>query len=63
MVTGAVKSWRVVNIFGSAGADHENIAYATVTVTSANGLAWVYASVVDNISGDGTTIPVLVIEQ
>jgi hypothetical protein len=29
-------------------------------VTSANGSVWAYASVVDNATGDPTTIPVIV---
>jgi PKD repeat protein len=37
-----------------------DLAYATVVVPTANGRAWAYGSVVDNASGDPTTIPVVV---
>jgi PKD repeat protein len=37
-----------------------DLAYATVVVPTANGRAWAYGSVVDNASGDPTTIPVAV---
>lgn len=54
--------WTQVNdVFSAIGAGEEHdIAYATVTATPAGALVWAYASVVDNRSGDPTTVPVLV---
>jgi PKD repeat protein len=37
-----------------------DLAYATVVVPTPNGRAWAYGSVVDNASGDPTTIPMVV---
>jgi hypothetical protein len=48
------------DIFGSLGAGSQDIAYATVEVQTVGGRAWAYASVIDNATGDPTTIPVLV---
>jgi len=45
-------------IFASAGAEHEDFAAAEVTLSPAGARAWVYASVIDNATGDPTTIPV-----
>ncbi len=47
------------DIFGATGAGNQEIAYATVEVQSPGGKAWAYGSVVDNATGDPTTIPVL----
>jgi hypothetical protein len=54
--------WQGDNIFGSAwtGAGGRNIAYAEIEVVTAGGQVWAYGSVVDNATGDPTTIPVLV---
>jgi hypothetical protein len=49
---------QIGDIFGNVGAGSQSIAYATVVVT-AGGPVWAYASVVDEVTGDGTTIPVL----
>jgi hypothetical protein len=48
---------QVVDPFGAAGAGDRDIAYATVEVTTPGGLAWAYASVIDNRTGDPTIIP------
>jgi hypothetical protein len=48
------------DIFGFTGAGEQAIAYATIEVDTSGGLAWAYASVVDNSTGDPTTVPVLV---
>jgi hypothetical protein len=54
-------AWRQINdVFGTTGAGSQDAAYAIVEVTSANGSVWAYASVVDNATGDPTTIPVIV---
>ncbi len=47
------------DVFSAFGAASAALAYATVEVTSADGAAWCYGSVVDNATGDPTTIPVL----
>jgi len=62
-VTVTPERWKQVNdVFDAVGAGEEHdIAFATVTVTPADGRVWVYASVVDNRSGDPTTIPVLLL--
>jgi PKD repeat protein len=52
--------WKPVNdIFAKASAGSHDLAYATVEVLSSGGQVWAYASVVDDITGDATTIPVL----
>ena len=51
------------DIFKSANAGTHQVAYATVRVETPGGLAWAYASVVDNATGDPTTIPVIVAPQ
>ena len=53
--------WAQVNdIFSSCGAGPQDVAYATVEVSTPGGRIWAYASVVDMESGDPTTIPLLV---
>lgn len=47
------------DVFSALGAAGAQLSYATVEVTSADGAAWCYGSVVDNATGDPTTIPVL----
>jgi hypothetical protein len=60
-VTVEAGRWFQINdIFQAAGAGDHDVAYATVTATNEDALLWAYASVVDNSSGDPTTIPVLV---
>ena len=48
------------DIFANVGAGTQDVAYATLEVQTGGGLVWAYASVVDNATGDPTTIPVLV---
>lgn len=43
--------------FSAAGAPDADAAFAKVSVVTPNGHAWAYASVIDNDSGDPTTIP------
>ncbi len=45
-------------VFERAGVEHEDFAAAEVTISPAGARAWVYASVIDNATGDPTTIPV-----
>jgi hypothetical protein len=53
--------WSQFNkVFAQAGAGPQETAYATVQVTTAGASAWFYASVVDDLTKDPTTIPVLV---
>ena len=47
------------DIFGKAGAGDQTLASATVQVETAGQEAWAYASVIDNATGDPTTIPLL----
>lgn len=47
------------DIFAAAGSAGADIAYATVDLLDAGGKIWAYASVVDNTTGDPTTIGVL----
>ena len=51
--------WQQNNVFDEVGAGNQSIAYATVEVMSANGLAWAFGSVVDNGTNDPTTMPLL----
>lgn len=55
----AGRYWQADDFFGPnhANAGDQSVAYVSVEVTA--GTAWVYASVVDNATGDPTTIPVL----
>ncbi len=46
--------------FIASGAGPRDLAYATVQVATPSGRAWVYASVIDNATGDPTTVPVVV---
>jgi hypothetical protein len=49
---------QVVDPFGVAGAGDRDVAYATVEVLTPGGLAFAYASVIDNRTGDPTIVPV-----
>ena len=51
--------WQMNDVFQILGAGSAEIAYATAEVISPDGLAWFYGSVVDNATGDPTTVPVL----
>lgn len=48
---------QVVDVFGEAAAGDRDVAFATVEVTTPGGLAWAYASVIDNRTGDPTIVP------
>lgn len=48
---------QAVDVFGVAGAGDQELAWATVEVTTPGALAWAYASVIDNRTGDPTIIP------
>ena len=53
--------WKQENdIFAKAGVSLCEIGYAKVEVTTSGDSVWAYASVVDNDSGDPTTVPVIV---
>jgi len=53
--------WKQVNrVFQAAGVSECPIGYAVVSPVTPGCLVWAYASVVDNGSGDPTTIPVSV---
>jgi hypothetical protein len=59
-VTVAAGAWSQVNdVFETSHAGPHDLAWATVQAQGA-GAVWAYASVVDNRTGDATTIPVLV---
>ena len=47
------------DIFAAAGVASADIAYASVEVTTEGGKVWAYGSVIDNTTGDPTTIPLL----
>jgi glucose/arabinose dehydrogenase len=47
------------DIFTDTGAGDQNGAYATVEVYSAEGRAWAYASVINRLSRDPTTVPLI----
>jgi hypothetical protein len=51
------KEWKQINdVFGEAGVGQCPIGYATIEVRTAGGMVWAYGSVVDNGTGDPTTI-------
>jgi hypothetical protein len=53
--------WIQINdVFGEAGLNQCTIGYATVQVMTQGGKVWAYASVVDNGTGDPTTIPLFI---
>lgn len=53
--------WVQVNdVFTAAGAGACDLGCAVLTVTTQGGQVWAYASVVDNRTGDPTTIPLMV---
>jgi hypothetical protein len=59
--TVAATEWKQINdVFATAGINQCSVGFATVELTSGAGPFWAYASVVDNASGDPTTIPVFV---
>jgi photosystem II stability/assembly factor-like uncharacterized protein len=45
------------DIFASAGAGTQAIAYATISVETAGARVWAYGSVIDTATGDPTTLP------
>jgi hypothetical protein len=45
-------------VFNAAAAGSHDNAYATVEVLTTGCAAWAYASVIDNATGDPTTVPV-----
>ena len=49
--------FQVVDVFGEAEAGDRDVAFATVEVTTPGGLAWAYASVIDNRTSDPTIVP------
>jgi PKD repeat protein len=52
--------WKQLNdIFQKAGVASQDVAYARVEVQTSGCSAWAYASVIDQATGDPTTIPVL----
>jgi PKD repeat protein len=48
------------DVFGKLGAGNADLAYGTVEVLTQGGTAWAYAAVIDNATGDPTTVPVIV---
>lgn len=45
------------DVFKTLNISNQEVAWATAEVTTLNGLAWAYASVIDNRTNDPTTIP------
>jgi hypothetical protein len=61
-VTETVSAWawkQIDDICGKAAAGNQELAYAKVEVLTAGGRAWAYLSVVDNITGDPMTVPLM----
>jgi hypothetical protein len=50
---------QVDDIFTASGAGTRELAYATVEVQGGNCRLWAYGSMIDNRTGDPTTIPVV----
>ena len=51
--------YQINDVFGALGAGETDVAYATVEVLTPGGRVWAYGSVVDEATGDPTTIPAL----
>ncbi len=52
--------WRQLDgVFQAAGAPAGTAAYATVSLTGSGGDVWAYASVIDGLTGDAVTVPIL----
>lgn len=59
-LTASARRWvQEDDIFARAGAGNRDAAYARVEVQTATCQAWAYASVIDQATGDPTTIPVI----
>lgn len=59
-ITVPARGWVQENdVFSSLGAGNMELGSAAVEVLTSGGAVWAYASVVDNHTGDATTIPVL----
>ncbi|HSQ77109.1 MAG TPA: hypothetical protein VLT13_16225, partial [Bacteroidota bacterium] len=55
------KQWKQINdVFNEAGVGSCAIGYATIEVRTAGGKIWAYGSVVDNGTGDPTTIQLFI---
>jgi hypothetical protein len=55
---GPGRYWQEDDAFVKWGAGQQEIAYATVEVTTTGGTVWAYGSVIDAATGDPTTVPV-----
>ena len=59
-ITAAARLWKQEDdIFTKTGAGNQEVAYARLTVPTSGCTAWAYASVIDQNTGDPTTIPIL----
>jgi hypothetical protein len=57
----APSGWKQQNdIFGAVGAGTVDNGYAMVEVLTEGGMVWGYGSVVDNATGDPTTVPLVI---
>jgi len=55
------KQWEQINdVFDEAGVGECQIGFATIEILTAGGKIWAYGSVVDNGTGDPTTIPLFI---
>ncbi len=62
MVTLEAGTWQQLDdVFMTSGAGQQDLGYAKVEVQTPGGRAWTYASVIDNATGDPTTVPVVVL--
>jgi hypothetical protein len=48
---------QIVDAFDLAGAGDQDVAFATVEVTTPGAVIWAYASVIDNRTGDPSIVP------
>jgi len=57
--TVAARGWKQIDrVIEVAGAEQSELAYATVESVISGAAIWAYGSIVDNVTGDPTTIPV-----
>ena len=53
--------WAQLNdLFAMAAAGSQTVAYATVTPATTGCQVWAYGSLIDNVTGDPTTVPMVV---
>jgi len=63
LTAGPLQTVQETDIFQTVGAGMQPVAYATVEPTTAGASVWAYGSVVDNLTNDPATVPLLEASQ